>query len=373
LSLAEADIVRRSSGKFSGRHDQERLRGKFLEASGMMGLTKTQRNETWMMVEKFGAFGFCKAHSATYAHIAYRMAYLKAHYTAEFLAAMCSAGAGFYHVSAYIEEAKRWGIEVRLPSVNHSQMGYTVEPGANAERALRVGLMQVVGLQLETITAILRSREESGVFRSLENFLQRVPIESAEIEALIKCGALDDAGPRTRPEMLWRWSLLQAEGKKRPSGAAGSAEMVGALFAEPETENAIEHALGGMPTTEYTREQKLGYEREILELCISGHPLDFLARKGEVWSDELPELCGKRVTLCGWLVTYRHVVTKDDRNMMFVTLEDQRGVYEAVLFPDTYDRYGGLIYETRTMLVTGRVEHGGQIHCEMLAALRNER
>src|SRR4029077_5441816 len=97
------------------------------------------------------------------------------------------------------------------------------------------------------------------------------------------------------------------------------------------------------------------YEREFLEVCVSGHRLDFLPRNGEAWSDELPGLRGKRVTLCGWVVTYRHVGTKNYRNMMFVTLEDQRGVYEVVLFPDAYDRYGGLVFETRTMRGTGRV------------------
>jgi len=95
MTLAEADLVRRSSVKYSGRSDHARLRGKFLLAAGMMGLTDAQREETWMMVEKFAGFGFCKAHAATYADISYRMAYLKTHHTAEFLAAMCSAGAGF--------------------------------------------------------------------------------------------------------------------------------------------------------------------------------------------------------------------------------------------------------------------------------------
>src|SRR5580704_16571729 len=194
MSLAEADIMRRSSAKFSGRRDLHRLRGKFMLAAGMMGLTTQQREETWMMVEKFAGFGFCKAHAATYADISYRMAYLKTHHTAEFLAAMCSAGAGFYHVSAYVEEAKRWGIEVRLPSVNHSRMEYTAESSSDGRRAIRVGLMQVKGLRIETMTAILQAREEGGAFRSLENFLRRVAVEKDEIQALIKCGAFDEMG-----------------------------------------------------------------------------------------------------------------------------------------------------------------------------------
>src|SRR5690348_550720 len=383
LSLAEADIVRRTSVKYSGQADYDRLRGKFDEAANIMGLTQHQREESWQMVEKFAGFGFCKAHAATYADVAYRMAYLKTHHPAEFLAAMCSAGAGFYHVSAYVEEAKRWGIAVRLPSVNHSHMEYTAESADNGKRALRVGLMQIKGLRIETITAILRAREEAGPFRSLEDFLRRVPIERDEIESLIKCGAFDDlcnsanhaSHTMTRPEMLWQWSLLQASRKDAHPGASRSPgmalpEKTETLFAETNAPDPIASTLAEMQMPEYALEQKLRYEREILEVCVSGHPLDFLPRNGEAWSDELPGLLGKRVTLCGWAITHRHVGTKNYRNMMFVTLEDQRGVYEVVLFPDVYDRYGGLVYETRTIRVTGRVEPNGQINGEKLEALR---
>src|SRR5947207_226219 len=380
MSLAEADLVRRASAKFSGRSDRDRLRGKFLKAAGMMGLTSQQREETWMMVEKFAGFGFCKAHAATYADISYRMAYLKTHHTAEFLAAMCSAGAGFYHVSAYVEEAKRWGIAVRLPSVNHSRTEYTAEDGGDGKRALRVGLMQVRGLRVETITAILRAREEGGAFPSLEDFLRRVPVERDEIESLIKCGAFDEmsdetgdemsdgARKMTRPELLWRWNFLQADkgAHAKTSGSMG----VGQAFLPVVFATEEKNGQTRMSVPQYPLEQKLRYEREILEVCVSGHPLDFLPRNGEAWSDELSGLRGKRVTLCGWVVTYRHVGTKNYRNMMFVTLEDQRGVYEVVLFPDAYDRYGGLVFETRTMRVTGRVEQDGQIKGEMLEALK---
>jgi DNA-directed DNA polymerase III PolC len=372
MTLAEADLVRRSSAKFAGRRDLDRLHGKFLQAAGMMGLNEAQREETWMMVEKFAGFGFCKAHAATYADISYRMAYLKTHHTAEFLAAMCSAGAGFYHVSAYVEEAKRWGIGVRLPSVNHSRMEYTADNGEDGKRALRVGLMQVKGLRVETMTTMVQAREENGAFRSLEDFLQRVPVECDEIHALIKCGAFDEmsdeAGQRTRPELLWHWNLLQADKGIQASASVAMGAGQGCMPALFSTEEKSGQTRMSVP--QYTPEQKLRYEREILEVCVSGHPLDFLPRNGEVWSDELQSLRGKRVTLCGWVVTYRHVGTKNYRNMLFVTLEDQRGMYEVVLFPDAYDRYGGLVFETRTMRVTGRVEPDGQIKGEKLEALK---
>jgi DNA polymerase III alpha subunit len=271
-----------------------------------------------------------------------------------------------------VEEAKRWGIAVRLPSVNHSRMEYTAEDGEGGKRALRVGLMQVRGLRIETITAILRARGEGGVFCSLEDFLRRVPVERDEIESLIKCGAFDemcgDPLAMTRPEMLWRWSVLQADkdARARASVPMGAGQAFLPVFFSAEEENGQTR----MSVPQYTLEQKLRYDREILEVCVSGHPLDFLPRNGEAWSDELPGLRGKRVTLCGWVVTYRHVGTKNYRNMMFVTLEDQRGVYEVVLFPDAYDGYGSLVFATRTMRVTGRVEQDGQIKGEMLEALK---
>jgi len=320
-------------------------------------------------VEKFAGFGFCKAHAATYADISYRMAYLKTHHPAEFLAAMCSAGAGFYHVSAYVEEAKRWGIEVLLPSVNHSRMEYTIELQPDGKKALRIGLMQVRGLSVETLGHILRARKNSGTFTSLQDFLSRVTIERDEVEALIKCGAFDDVdGERThstRSALLWQWNFTQAQ--KTESAAVLRTSLFGDSVLCTDTLVLPEE------TPDYTREQKLRYERELLEVCVSGHPLDFLPRNGELWSDELPSHVGKRVTLCGWAVTHRHVGTKNYRNMMFLTLEDQRGLYEAVLFPDVYDRYGGLVYETRTLKVTGRVEPNGQLNCESLVALKPEK
>src|SRR2546426_205982 len=385
MSLAEADLVRRTTTKFADQRERERLRAKFLKAAERMDLEGAQREQTWQMVEKFAGFGFCKAHAATYADLSYRIAYLKAHHPAEFLAAMCSSGAGFYHVSAYVEEAKRWGIEVRLPSVNHSRLEYTTEASASGTtgRAIRIGLMQVKGLRLETIEKIAGSREQNGPYRSLEDFLRRVPVERDAIESLIKCGAFDEVGEEaagdaggvpdphanqnlkmTRPALLWRLNLLRARGLPP---AAPTADTLFPEALQPAPHEANWNAWG-MAAADYTREQRLRYEQEILEVCVSGHPLDRVARNAEAWSSELPHLRGQRVTLLGWVVTFRHVGTKDYRNMMFVTLEDQRGLYEAVLFPGAYERYGGLVFETRTLRVTGRVEPDGQINCEKLEA-----
>jgi DNA polymerase III alpha subunit len=401
LSLAEADLVRRAKTKWKDSRERARLHGKFIKAAEKLGIVPAAREETWQMIEKFIGFGFCKAHAATYADLAYRMAYLKAHYPAEFLAAMCSSGAGFYHVSAYVEEAKRWGIEVRLPSVNHSRFEYTTEPcntavGAllacpePAERAappvlqaMRIGLMQVKGLRLETIEHILRSRDEHGPYRSLEDFLARVPVERDEIESLIKCGAFDEVCAESRPSLLWRLNLLRGGGEKaavarvfRPvvsdaeprgdfsddANAPASEEAGYNLFPDAAPLAPPGDAAPALP--DYTREQRLAYESAILEVCVSGHPLDLVARNGENWSTEIEQRVGQRVTLLGWLVTFRHVATKNYRNMMFATMEDQRGLFEVVLFPPAYERCGRWVFEARMLRVTGRVEQDGHINCE---------
>ncbi|HUK53108.1 MAG TPA: DNA polymerase III subunit alpha [Candidatus Binatia bacterium] len=436
LTLAEADLVRRAQAKWKDPREREKFHAKFLKNAERLGLDPARRDEAWIMVEKFAGYGFCKAHAATYAEISWRIAWLKAHYPAEYLAAMCSAGAGFYHVSAYVEEAKRWtadgraGIEVRLPSINHSRLEYSTEEGSPAvgallaapcvdavsiegrskqrpydlrtggtksrvcppelasssgerRRAMRIGLMQVRGLGSETIATILRERKEHGLFRSLEDFLARVPIERDEIETLIKCGAFDGVGGGaggdsaahgghlTRPELLWR---LTRNGIPHPAGAAPDLSPASPLFPDAALPAPQTAQLEAVSLTDYTPELRLRYEQELLEVCVSGHPLDRVPRNGEIWSSELAGIPrgqrGRRVILLGWLITFRHVGTKDYRNMMFCTFEDQRGTFEAVLFPEAYERYGALVFETRMLRVTGHIEEEGQINCDKLEPVK---
>jgi hypothetical protein len=214
---------------------------------------------------------------------------------------------------------------------------------------------------------IAQGKQESS--RENRGMEQRWLCQKGEEGGVSFARSAQDKKPPLHREGNAGWkSALQIRGsegrsKDRPLQEAG------VLFAEMETEDEIGAALREIEAPDYTREQKLRYEREILEVCVSGHPLDFLPRNGETWSDELPGLHGKRVTLCGWVVTYRHVGTKNYRNMMFVTLEDQRGLFEVILFPDVYDKYGGLVYETRSMRVTGMVMEGEHINGERMERL----
>ncbi len=385
LTLQEADLLRKPLHKVSAPRERARLRAKFLKSAERMGIPLEQREETWQAVEKFAGFGFCKAHAVTYADISYRIAYLKAHYPAELLAAMCSSGAGFYHVSAYVEEAKRWGLKVLLPCIHQSQIEYTAERDGESKEnlsrsnCLRIGLMQVKNLSAETMQTILRARRERP-FDSLEDFLRRVPAEYAEAEALIRCGAmnclLSPAEPRgtclggqpsSRPELLWLLNLIF----KKASRSLGKSptETEQELFGDVTRPIVEPDAVPRLP--DYAREQRLAAEGEILEVFVSGHPLDLIARNGELWSTDLHKHTGRRVRLLGWLITYRHVPTKTYRNMMFLTLEDQRGTFEVVMFPEAYERYGQWVFETRILRVTGRVEPDGQLNCEKLEAVQS--
>ncbi len=359
LTLAEADLMRRAGAKFASERERQRLRARFLQAAARLGLQGEALEQTWQMVEKFAGFGFCKAHAATYAELAYRVAWLKAHYPAELLAAMCSSGAGFYHVSAYVEEARRWGIEILLPSVNHSRVEYTTEPDRSGRRALRIGLMQVAGLRRETAEQIVAERERRGPYASLADFLQRVAASREELETLIKCGAFDDVPPasRSRPARLWELGLLLARDDRMAAPGPG-------LFGGPAIEDLPVPLL-----PDYTQRQRLLWEQRLLGLAVSAHPLEGIPRNGEIWSTELPRSSGRMVALLGWLVAFRPVSTHTGRMMMFLTLEDQRGLYEAVLFPDVYDRYGSLIYQTRLLRVIGRAEPDGPVQAKRLEPL----
>jgi len=175
---------------------------------------------------------------------------------------------------------------------------------------------------METLHSDPAARGEGGVFQSLEDFLRRVPVERDEIESLIKCGAFDEVNDEvcrmTRRNCCGGGIFCKRPAKARSRALLDCAQDKGSccrkkrkiIIAEASATDCHWRTLAEMQTQEYTLEQKLALRREILEVCVSGHPLDFLPRNGEAWSDELPGLRGKRVTLCGWVVTYRHVGTK---------------------------------------------------------------
>jgi DNA polymerase III alpha subunit len=344
LSLAEADGLRRAVTKKRSPEEMARQRTGFIAGACRRGIPKAVAETIWLRMANFSAYSFCKAHAATYGQIAYRCCYLKAHYPAEFLAAVLTNQAGYYPASAYVEEARRRGVAILPPDVNRSCKEYTVEG-----RGLRIGLMQVKELTSTSLKSILVERERVP-FRTLDDFCWRVDLSRPEVENLIKGGAMDGFG-RTRPELLWESNLIFdgiLEEKKRTGEAT--------LFSMPETFK-MPAAVPKIP--EYPDHQKVQLEQEILSLAVTCHPLALyqqtLAAEGVVPSTTLHECANRRVTMAGRLVASRRAKTSGGELMKFLTLEDVQGTFEVVLFPDTYQKHGGKLVTKDPFLVRGTV------------------
>lgn len=417
FTLGEADLMRRAMS-FKGRAEEFlALQGRFLEGARATGAAREVGAagiaELWRQVSSFAGYAFCKAHSASYAVLSFQAAWLKAHYPAEFMAAVLDNGGGYYTTAVYLEEARRLGLRILLPDVNRSEAGFTGRDGA-----VRIGLGQVHGLSQRSLAQIVAARRAGGPFATLDDLLARVPaLSRPEVDDLIRCGACDSLGP-TRPELLWRHALLrrwqtgggraagggrrQAGGGHREAalardagavryGAAGGPPAIArraggrrgvpaapppltlfgvegalALAAQPAAQPATESQPRLVPgLADFTPEEKLRHELAILHLAASGHPLvllrERLRQRGAVPVGELPGLAGRRVRVAGLLVTAKTArVHKTGERMKFLTLEDETGLCEVTLFPRVYRRYGRLLLTRGPYLVAGRVEddHG---------------
>lgn len=346
---AEADELRRAMTHQRSPEQMESIRSRFLEGAVARGMSAPAARAVFDSLAKFSGFGFCKAHAATYGEFSYQAAYLKAHFPAEFMAAVLANEAGFYHHSVYIEEARRLGVRVALPDVNRSEPDYHVAGGV-----LYFGLGRVKGINQSTVDGIVSARSEFP-FTSLSDFLSRVRATEEEVASLIKCGAFDSF-ENTRPELLWKLTMLypQARARRPPERDAGGGEEALPLgipkVSPPE-------ALPRLP--DYTRGQKLRMELEYLEASLSSHPLEILApgelARSKVNSAELERHLGETVTLTGWVIAQRRAVTKKRDYMQFLTLEDPHGTFEATVFPADYDRLGTAVRSSRILKVTGEV------------------
>ncbi|MBU8870619.1 MAG: DNA polymerase III subunit alpha [Gemmatimonadales bacterium] len=385
LSLAEADVMRRGMsfkgdpGKFLAMKDRFLTGARKMIESGRTPVVKQEvLEELWRQLSSFAGYAFCKAHSASYAVLSFQAAWLKAHYPAEFMAAVMSNGGGFYSVSAYLEETRRLGMEILLPDINHSADVFT-----GRERQVRIGLQQIHNMSCRSTNALLDERGASGFFVSLGDLLQRVPqLAVNEVENLIRCGACDGF-ELTRPELLWRHALIRKErqGSRRGGGrgerrgdrqkrlATGSSHapvQTATLFPVGGTAPGGGTAVSLIPAIpDYSQTEKLQQEMEVLHLTASGHPMamlrDWLHQKGVVRAVDLSGWAGRRVKVAGKLITAKSATVRTSgQPMKFITLEDETDLVEVTLFPEVYARYGARLLGRGPYLVTGIVEddHG---------------
>ena len=327
FSVEDADQLRKVLSK---KHKQKQLHDyhlQFCAGAERNGLPTQTIAALWSMIMSFAGYSFCKPHSASYAQVSFKSAYLRAHYPAEFMAAVISNQGGFYSTFAYLSEAKRMGLTMLPPDVNASDWAYT-----GRGRAIRMGLMQVKALTEATGRRIVAERAKDGPFRSFQELLSRVKPEQGEARALIRAGCCDSlAGELTRPALLWR---LYA-------GRSGAA----APLPIPE---------------EYSSMRKLAHEVETLGFAVSIHPLDPYRAQGErlgaIPGSAMDRYAGRRVTMMGWLITEKFTETKHGLPMEFATFEDQTVLYDATLFPEVYRRCCPLLFANRPYVLRGVVE-----------------
>jgi DNA polymerase-3 subunit alpha len=411
LGLGEAERLRKELGKARTPEERARLGAAFVAGAIERGVGQLQAEKVWEVVAGYSGFGFCKAHAASYALTAYRSAYMKAHYPAEFLASVVNNGGGYYGPAVYLEDARRLRITLIPPDINLSGAWCEVPPRS---RAIRLGLQFVKGLSERAIAAIAAARHSGGPFGSLPDLLARVDMSAPEIESLVRVGACDSlgvegmpavttllgevgeavgsiyAGRLNRKQMIWLLPLLLAlrAGKGRGMfrranpgmGPEVGLQATGTYGAAMQTMMS-EFAVGGerprvlgagienlcVPDMDdYTPSEKLALERDMLGFTVSLNIMEIYAQalraeKG-VLSNELSRHAGREVEVAGVIAAGRNHTTRLGEKMLFCSLQDAHGLIEVVFFADAYKACRATLANggQGPYIVRGRVQVSGK-------------
>ncbi len=332
----------------------EKQRELFIDGSLKKGHTKKEAEKLFSIIEPFAGYGFNKSHAACYALIAYQTGYLKAHYPSEFLAALLTADHGnLDRLAIDIEEATRMQIKVLPPSVNESLANFTVVAGGD----IRFGLNAVKGIGEGPIQAVLEARESGGKFTDLADFASRVDpsvINKRTLEALGFSGALDDLGERSA---IAASAASLAEFAKAAKNQAETIQ--GSLFDNGGEAPKLEFQLEKVPIA--SRSQRLKWEKELLGMYVSAHPLaglkKALGKKVHLAEKLNKKEVGKTHTVGGIVTNFRKLVTKKSgQQMAFLTLEDPTGTVEVSVFPKVFAQFADQIEKDELLTATGRLE-----------------
>jgi error-prone DNA polymerase len=353
FTLAQAEGLRKALSQKRPVKPLRAYQEEFYAGAAARGAGSEIADQVWDMILSFAGYSFCKPHSASYALVSFRSGWLRAHYPAEFIAAVISNQGGYYATFAYVSEAKRMGLRVLGPDVNSSERVYT-----GRGRELRIGLMQVKGLHEEALERLLAERAGGGPFASFDELRRRVPLHPSDAELLVKAGACDSiAGRHTRPELLWELYLDSGGGAPSgfiPAPPTGSARADATLDLFPPPPVAAPRAPA------YDDATMLRHEVETLGFLWSAHPLDPYQRalrgRDVIPARDLDRHAGRRVTVFGWYVSSKPVTTKDQEPMQFLAFEDTTALYDVTLFPDAYRKFCHLLASPRPFLLTGLVE-----------------
>jgi len=361
FSPAEADDLRKAIGK-KKRDLMATMKAKFQEGMEASGTAAKVAKDMWSLMEAAADYSFNKSHAACYALIAYRTAYLKANYPAEYMAALISSVMNTKDkVPFFVNRCEEMGIEVLPPDVNSSGHDFVV-----SEKAIRFGLDAVKNVGHAAVEAILRAREDAEI-ASIWDFCERVDaraVNKRAIECLIKCGALDSTGA-TRKGMLETLPAAQSAGQKAQEDAQLGQGSIFDFGDGAETGGgaaATSHHRPPIPAAEFDRAELLALEKETLGTYLSSHPLsevrDALRARVDCTLAELgakPD--GSWVTVGGIVAACKKIRTKSGSQMMFATLDDVEGQVEMLVFKADEAESAEVIAPDAIVVVRGRIDH----------------
>lgn len=406
FSWGDADGLRKVISKKSPEQLAD-YHQRFLDGCRRRGIADDVVAAVWEMFLSFAGYSFCKPHSASYALVSFKSAYLKAHYPAEFMAAVISNGGGYYSTLAYISEARRMGLTVLGPDVNASDWSYR-----GSGTTIRMGLQQLQHLRRDVLQDIIEERDRHGPFKGLEDFLQRAALTPADAAVLVKSGALDSLAETPNPELqdlaAESQELLvvnrklstyphsafppflkgdssscflygQAPGANNPQPPARLNRPRLLWFVEAWLNRKAASRSNGQqtgmglgsrshpafpvpPLPDLTRTRQWQQELETLGLVLSVHPLAMwepamqTLLQRPVPASRLAQVVGKRVWVAGWPITRKEVMTREREPMEFFSFEDQTAIYETVFFPRAFRRFCQELDMERAYLLYGRVE-----------------
>ena len=358
MSKKKADVMARERKNFVYGNEEEGVKGCIAN-----GIPEETGNKIFDEMTDFAKYAFNKAHAACYAVVSYRTAWLKYYYPVEFMAAlMTSVMDNPGKVTEYIYSCRQMGIEILPPDVNEGEMGFSVS-GKN----IRYGLSAIKGVGKPVIEALTAEREENGKFTGLKDFVDRLTgkeVNKRTVESFIKAGAF---GPEfgTRKQLMQVYvGVMDGVAQERKKSLTGQMSLFD--FATEEDKQEFEIRLPNVG--EYSKEELLDFEKEVLGVYLSGHPLeeymsllqknttaDTLAFQLDEETGEVKAQDGDTVTLGGMIAGITRKTTKTNTTMAFLTLEDLLGTVEIIVFPRDYEKYRSILTEDAKVLVKGRV------------------
>ena len=380
-----SDLVRRAMSKKKGKvMEQERKNFVYgnpeenVPGCIARGIDEKVANKIYDNMIDFAKYAFNKSHAAAYAVVAYQTAYLKYYYPVEFMAAlMTSVLDNTSKVSEYIYTCRQMGIAILPPDINEGEGGFSV-----SGQAIRYGLSAIKSIGRPVIDAIVEERKIRGPFTTLKDFITRLSgreVNKRTIENFIKAGALDGLEGNRRQKMMIYGSLLDALNQEKKTTMAGQMT----LFDIAPEEDKAEYEIKLPDVEEYDKEVLLGFEKEVLGIYISGHPLEeYMERLKKntnavttdfVLDEETGTLKvsdGAKVCIGGMITDKVIKYTKNNKAMAFITLEDLVGTVEIIIFPKDYERYAKYLENDAKVFVEGRVtaeeDRNGKLICEKI-------